>query len=392
MPPVVRSAGELLRRPGGWVPAMVVAAGGSLGVLLPLFELPGLELGLLVAALCALLGGWTGAAAAEDLRKVPRPASPAFHRPARASPRRGPSAPRPSCSGERPRSPSSPPCSGPCSPAGATRSPRLPSFRCWCCPRPYSPQRRARSAAPRSPSAAAPSRSTSCSSSPRSRGRCGRWCSGRRCSPSTSSWGCSLARSTTRRCVLPASLLWFQLETVLWALALGTCAAAVFPAPGPAHARHRTRVLGTLVVLALCITLLEANAVRLGFRSSDAAVRSVLGGRTETEHADILYPREKSPEEVERLRRDVEFRLAQLGRFFGAPPPAVRVLVFRSPGREAALGRRGRHAVREAVARERAISTTRRSPTPRSSTSWPTSPPAPSGAGRSGSPRAGECR
>ena len=76
MPPVVRSARELLRRPGGWVPATVVAAGGSLGVLLPLFELPGLELGLAVATLCTLFGGWTGATAAEDLRRVPRPSVP----------------------------------------------------------------------------------------------------------------------------------------------------------------------------------------------------------------------------------------------------------------------------------------------------------------------------
>ena len=34
---------------------------------------------------------------------------------------------------------------------------------------------------------------------------------------------------------------------------------------------------------------------------------------------------------MERLRRDVEFRLAQLARFFGAPPANVRVYVFRSP-------------------------------------------------------------
>jgi len=130
---------------------------------------------------------------------------------------------------------------------------------------------------------------------------------------------------------VPPSLLWFRLETVLWAVALGTCAAAVFPAPGASHPRHRVRILGTGVMLGLGIAALETNAVRLGFRSSDAAVRTVLGGRTESEHAGILFPREKSPEEVERLRRDVEFRLAQLGRFFGAPPPSVRVVVFRSP-------------------------------------------------------------
>jgi tetratricopeptide (TPR) repeat protein len=90
-------------------------------------------------------------------------------------------------------------------------------------------------------------------------------------------------------------------------------------------------VLATLTVLALGIATLELSAVRLGFRSSDAAVRSVLGGRTETQHAEILFPREKLPEEVERLRRDVEFRLEQLAHFLGAPPPAVRVMVFRSP-------------------------------------------------------------
>ncbi|HET9155405.1 MAG TPA: hypothetical protein VFN91_01980, partial [Myxococcaceae bacterium] len=72
MPPVVRSARELLRRPAGWVPAGVVAIGGTALVLLPLFELPGLELGLAVSALCTLLGGWTGAEAADELRKIPR--------------------------------------------------------------------------------------------------------------------------------------------------------------------------------------------------------------------------------------------------------------------------------------------------------------------------------
>jgi tetratricopeptide (TPR) repeat protein len=130
---------------------------------------------------------------------------------------------------------------------------------------------------------------------------------------------------------VPAALGWFQLETVLWAAVLATLAAALFPAPGPSHPRHGARVLATLAMLGLGIAVLEMGAVRFGFRSSDAAVRAVLGGRTETEHAEILYPREKPPEEVERLRRDVEFRLAQLAQFFGAPPANVRVYVFRSP-------------------------------------------------------------
>jgi hypothetical protein len=87
----------------------VVAAGGSLGVLLPLFELPGLELGLLVAALCTLLGGWTGATAAEELRKVPRPSVPRVPSPGPGVAAARAVGARPSSSGARPRFPSSEP-------------------------------------------------------------------------------------------------------------------------------------------------------------------------------------------------------------------------------------------------------------------------------------------
>src|SRR5262249_51266746 len=76
MPPVVRTARDLLRRPAGWVPAVGIGLGGSLLVGLPLFELPGLELGLAVSTLCTLPGVWTGASAAEELRKPPRPSVP----------------------------------------------------------------------------------------------------------------------------------------------------------------------------------------------------------------------------------------------------------------------------------------------------------------------------
>ena len=72
MPPVVRTARDLLRRPAGWVPAAVVALGGSALVTLPLFDLPGLELGLAVSIGCALLGGWTGALSADALHASPR--------------------------------------------------------------------------------------------------------------------------------------------------------------------------------------------------------------------------------------------------------------------------------------------------------------------------------
>ena len=253
MPPVVRSARDLLRRPGGWVPATVVAAGGSLGVLLPLFELPGLELGLAVAAPLhaprrldrrrrrgASCSGSRGPACLASRRPGPEQraagaiggatlvlwAAAAVPFARRGAPRRA----------QHPVRPVRPGCL--LSVAG-------------CCPRRL-PRRGGGHVLPHRVPRPAPaaSRCTSCSSSPRSRGRCGRSCSGRRCSPSTSSSGYSPARSTTRRCGCPPRCSGSGWRRSCWAVALGTCAAAVFPAPGPTHPRHRGRVLGTLVVLA----------------------------------------------------------------------------------------------------------------------------------------------
>ena len=300
-------------------------------MLLPLFELPGLELGLAVAALCALLGGWTGAAAADELRRVPRPSVPRIPSP-------GPGA----------------------AAAGAIGGATLVLWAAATVPFLAAVLRAVLTTRcdPFAQAAFFPllvlpagflaaAAGTFCRTAFPARARAvALYVLLLLASVAWTVWPVVLGPQVfafnfflgmfpgplyDEALRIPASLLWFRLETVLWAVAFGTCAAAVFPAPGPTHPRHRARVLGTLLVLALAIGALETNAVRLGFRSSDAAVRTALGGRTETEHADILFPREKSPQEVERLRRDVEFRLTQLGRFFGAPPPAVRVVVFRSP-------------------------------------------------------------
>src|SRR5262249_11899048 len=48
---------------------------------------------------------------------------------------------------------------------------------------------------------------------------------------------------------IPGALGWFRLETVLWAAVLTTCAAALFPAPGPSHPGHRVRTLAALLLL-----------------------------------------------------------------------------------------------------------------------------------------------
>lgn len=331
MPPVVRTARDLLRRPPGWVPAVVVAIGGSLLLALPLFELPGLELGLAVAALCMLLGGWTGSAAADALRQAPRASVPRVPPP-------GPT-------------------------TAAARAVAAATALLW-----------AAAAVPFLAAVLLAGLGTRCSPFAQAgffpllvapaallAAAAGVFCRTAFPAPwralalyvllllASAVWtvwpllqgpqvfaynfflGLFPGPLYDEALRVPAALGWFRLETVLWAAVLTTCAAALFPAPGAAHPRHRARVLTTLAVLGAGIAWLEASAVRLGFRSSEGTVRAVLGGRTETEHAEILYPREKPPEEVERLRRDVEFRLSQLARFLGAPPASVRVYVFRSP-------------------------------------------------------------
>ncbi len=330
MSPVVRTTRDLLRRPAGWVPWVVVAVGGALLVLLPLFELPGLELGLAVSALCALVGGWMGAGAADELRKVPRPSVPRILPP-------GPG-------------------------TAAARAVGAATLALW-----------AAAAIPFGAAVLRATLTTRCNPFAQAAffpllvlpGALLAAAAGVFCRTAFPAWGQAIALYALlflasvawtiwplvfgpqvfafnfflgffpgplydEALRVPSSLAWFRVETVLWAAVVGTCTAAIFSAPGGAHQSHRTRVLTTLALLALAITALEMGAVPLGFRSSDAAIRGLLGGRTETEHAEILYPREKSSEEVERLRRDVEFRLSQLARFFGAPPPSVRVVVFRS--------------------------------------------------------------
>jgi tetratricopeptide (TPR) repeat protein len=137
---------------------------------------------------------------------------------------------------------------------------------------------------------------------------------------------------------LPRALLWFRLESVLWAALFGLCAAAVFaPLSGtPAGGRGRT-VLGIAATL-LAIVLLERNAVDLGFRASEARLQQVLGGRAETTHAELFFPAEKPQEQVERLRRDVEFRWDEVAQFLGgAPSGKVRVYLFRTPAEKERL-------------------------------------------------------
>src|SRR5450631_4138486 len=131
---------------------------------------------------------------------------------------------------------------------------------------------------------------------------------------------------------LTRGLLWFRLESLLWALLLGLGAATVFAPASPPSASGRGRVLPVIAAVVLAIILLELNAVDLGFRASEPRLQQVLGGRAETAHAELFFPAEKPQEQVERLRRDVEFHWDEVAKFLGgAPSGKVRVYVFRSP-------------------------------------------------------------
>lgn len=137
---------------------------------------------------------------------------------------------------------------------------------------------------------------------------------------------------------LPVALVWFRLESVLWAAFLGFCAIALFTPLGRRPTGGRGRLVLAIAATLLAIVLLELNAVDVGFRASEARLQQVLGGRAETTHAELFFPAEKPAEQVERLRRDVEFRWEEVSEFLGgAPVGRVRVYLFRSPAEKERL-------------------------------------------------------
>ncbi|WP_309889193.1 hypothetical protein [Archangium sp.] len=144
---------------------------------------------------------------------------------------------------------------------------------------------------------------------------------------------------------ISSGLLWFRLETLCLALAFFALTALCLD-----EARERLRrpalrpALGVLLGLALLpVVLIEAQATDLGLRMTDAALQERLGGVRETEHFLFIYPRGKPREEVDRMARDLEFRHAQLSRFLGgAPEGHIRVWLYRSEEEKQALVGAGR--------------------------------------------------
>ena len=144
---------------------------------------------------------------------------------------------------------------------------------------------------------------------------------------------------------LSASLLWFRLETVLLTLAVGALLVLLLDVPALRLRRLHSRS-GALVLLgmaALGIALLEAHATDLGLRMTDAALEERLGGQRESEHFQFISPRGMSRQDVERRLRDMEFRYSQVEHFLGeAPRGRIRVWLYRTDAEKQALVGAGR--------------------------------------------------
>lgn len=144
---------------------------------------------------------------------------------------------------------------------------------------------------------------------------------------------------------MTAALGWFRLETLLWACAFVGLAMSLLDVRTGRLSLKGARVggLGLVALCAVGIGMLEARAPQLGLRMTDAYLAEELGGVRETEHFILHYPRGKAREDVDRMARDLEFRYAQTERFLGvAPTERVRVWLYRSEDEKQRLVGAGR--------------------------------------------------
>ncbi|RYZ39657.1 MAG: hypothetical protein EOO71_19225 [Myxococcaceae bacterium] len=144
---------------------------------------------------------------------------------------------------------------------------------------------------------------------------------------------------------MTAALGWFRVETLLWAGGFAALALALLDVRTGRLTLKGARVggLGLVALCAVGIWMLEARAPQLGLRMTDAYLAEQLGGVRETEHFVLHYPRGKAREDVDRMARDLEFRYAQTARFLGvAPTERVRVWLYRSEDEKQRLVGAGR--------------------------------------------------
>ncbi len=144
---------------------------------------------------------------------------------------------------------------------------------------------------------------------------------------------------------LTAGMGWFRLQTLLIAALLWLLAAFFLDMREGRlrrpHVRPGAFVLLGAVVFA--VVALEERAPSLGTRMTDGYLEERLGGVRLTPHFRIVYPRGKDKLSLDRLARDLEFRHTQLASFLGvAPEGRIRVWLYRSDEEKRALVGAGR--------------------------------------------------
>jgi hypothetical protein len=137
-----------------------------------------------------------------------------------------------------------------------------------------------------------------------------------------------------------SALLWFRLETLLLALMLVVLPALMLNMKSGELTRPHLRPGSALLLLALSTSIftLEQRAPQLGTRMTEEALEEKLGGKRQSDHFIVHFPRGKPKDDLERTIRDLEFRHAQISAFLGAPPPGkVQVWIYRSAQEKQAL-------------------------------------------------------
>lgn len=140
--------------------------------------------------------------------------------------------------------------------------------------------------------------------------------------------------------VLRDALYWFRLQTLLIAAALWLFTAFCLDMREGRvrrpHFRPASAVLLAAIVFA--IAAIEERGPVLGLRMTERHLVDRLGGIRETPNFRIVYFRGKPQEELDRLERDLEFRHHQILSFLGeAPKEKLHVFVYRSPEEKQAL-------------------------------------------------------
>ncbi len=122
--------------------------------------------------------------------------------------------------------------------------------------------------------------------------------------------------------------------TLAWAaLLVAFACASLDPASGKLR-RPRPGPLGTAGLLALAAAVGAGGLFdsALGLRTTEADLDRALGGRRETAHFVLHFPRAKPRLDQERLERDLELRYRQVTGFLGAAPAGkVDAFFYRSP-------------------------------------------------------------